>query len=98
DWLRFAESVAAGTAPARAHATAAGLEQFARLAAELGGTPVGIAVRARSRSADTAVSVVVVGPGWVHRERRMVFLSGANGRFRAALAAIHILLTAIRAH
>jgi hypothetical protein len=40
----------------------------------------------------------VAGPEWVHRERRMVFLGGANGRLRAALAAVHILLTAIRAH
>jgi hypothetical protein len=40
----------------------------------------------------------VVGPGWSHRERRMVFLGGSNGRTRAALAAAHILLTAIRAH
>jgi hypothetical protein len=44
------------------------------------------------------VSVVVVGPDWVHRERRIVFLGGANGRLRSALAAVHILLTALRAH
>jgi hypothetical protein len=96
-WLRFSESLAADTATARAHADAAGLEHLARRAAELGETSVGIAVRARSRAADTAVSVVVAGPGWVHRERRMVFLGGANGRLRSALAAAHILLTAIRA-
>ena len=98
DWLRFAETITDRTATARAHATGAGLEQLARRAAELGETPLGIAVRARSRNSDTAVSVVVVGPGWVHRERRMVFLGGANGRLRAALAAVHVLLTAIRAH
>jgi hypothetical protein len=39
-----------------------------------------------------------VGSDWVHRERRIVFLGGANGRLRSALAAVHILLTAIRAH
>jgi hypothetical protein len=65
---------------------------------ELGGAPVGIGVRARPRGADTAVSVAVVGPGWVHREHRMVFLGGENGRLRAGLAAAHILLTAIRSN
>jgi hypothetical protein len=64
---------------------------------DVGGATVGIGVRARPRGADTAVSVVVVGPDWVHRERRIVFLGGANGRLRSALAAVHILLAAIRA-
>ena len=98
EWLRFCETLAAGTATARDHAGADGLEHLARRGAELGEAAFGIAVRARARGADTAVSVVVIGPGWVHRERRMVFLGGANGRTRAALAAAHILLTAIRTH
>jgi len=98
DWLTFSESLAVGTATAREHRTAEGLEHLARRGAELGGAAVGIAVRARSRGADTAVSIVVIGPGWAHRERRMVFLGGANGRIRAALAAAHVLLAAIRAH
>jgi nicotinamide-nucleotide amidase len=98
EWLRFSETLAAGTPTARDHTSAAALEHLARRGAELGDAAIGIAVRARSRGADTAVSVVVVGPGWVRRERRMVFLGGANGRTRAALAAVHILLTAIRTH
>ena len=98
DWLRFSESLAQDTPSAREHGTADGLEHLARRAAELGEAPIGIGIRARSRGADTAVSVVVAGPGWTHRERRMVFLGGSNGRTRAALAAAHILLTAIRAH
>jgi nicotinamide-nucleotide amidase len=98
DWLRFSESLAAGTATARAHGTSDGLEHLARRGAELGEAPIGIGVRARARGADTAISVVVTGPGWTHRERRMVFLGGSNGRTRAALGAAHILLTAIRAH
>lgn len=98
DWLRFTEMLAGDTATARAHRTADGLEHLARRAAELGQAPVGIGVRARPRQADTAVSVVVVGPDWVHRERRMVFLGGVNGRLRAALAAVHVLLTAVREH
>jgi nicotinamide-nucleotide amidase len=95
-WLRFAESLAADTETARAHRTGAGLEDLARRAAELGEAAVAVAVRARSRGGDTAVSVVVVGPDWVHRERRIVFLGGENGRSRAALAAAHIVLTAVR--
>jgi nicotinamide-nucleotide amidase len=98
DWLSFSESLAAGTATAREHASADALEHLARRAAELGGTAIGIAVRARARGSDTAVSVVVIGPGWTKRERRMVFLGGSNGRLRAALAAADILLKAIRAH
>ena len=98
EWLHFSEALAAGTATARDHASADALEHLARRGAELGEAGFGIAVRARARGADTAVSVVVIGPGWVHRERRMVFLGGANGRTRAALAAAHILLTAIRTH
>jgi nicotinamide-nucleotide amidase len=97
-WLRFAEALAGDTATALTHATADGLEHLARRGADLGEATIGVAVRARPRGADTAVTVVVVGPEWVHRERRMVFLGGANGRLRAALAAVHILLTAIRAH
>jgi hypothetical protein len=98
DWVRFAESLAEGSAAARAHRTTAGLEALARRAAELGETPYAIGVRARARGADTAVSFVVLGPDWTHRERRMVFLGGSNGRSRAALAAAHTLLSAIRAH
>jgi nicotinamide mononucleotide (NMN) deamidase PncC len=97
-WLTFAESLAATTATAKAHGSAAGLEHLARRGAELGEASIGIAVRARARGADTAVAVVVTGPGWIHRERRMVFLGGSNGRTRAALAAVHVLLAAIRAH
>ena len=97
-WLTFTESLGAGTATARAHGSAAALEHLARRAAELGDAALGIAVRARSRGADTAASIVVTGPGWSHRERRMVFLGGANGRTRVALAAVHVLLTAVRGH
>jgi hypothetical protein len=57
---------------------------------------VGIAVRARPRRGDTAVSVVVVHPGGVHRERRIVFLGGPMGRSRAGLAAAAVLLAELR--
>ncbi|HET7472462.1 MAG TPA: molybdopterin-binding protein [Candidatus Limnocylindrales bacterium] len=98
DRIRFSEALASETSTAQAHASAEGLEHLTRRAAELGGSAIAIGVRARPRGGDTAVSVVVVSPDWTHRERRIVFLGGSNGRTRAALAAAHILLTAIRAH
>jgi hypothetical protein len=96
DWNPFTESRGAATATARAHGTAAGLEHLARRAMELAGAEFGVAVRARARGADTAVSVVVVTPNGVHRERRLVFLRGPMGRSRTALAAAHVLLDSIR--
>jgi nicotinamide-nucleotide amidase len=95
-WLRFTESLAGDAPAAAAHSNPVGLEALARRAMEVGGASVGVGVRARRRGADTAVSVVVVGPAWVHFERRIVFLGGSNGRLRSALAAVHILLTEIR--
>ncbi|HUQ79099.1 MAG TPA: molybdopterin-binding protein [Patescibacteria group bacterium] len=97
-WIRIAVSVAGDSAVAREHGTAAGLEALARRAMARGDAQVGIGVRARERGADTAVSIVVVGPDWVQRERRVVFLGGPNGRTRSALAAAHVLLTALRTH
>jgi nicotinamide-nucleotide amidase len=73
------------------------LQHYAARARELGGADVGLALRARPRHGDTAASVVVVTPTGVHRQRRLVFLDGANGRSRAALAAAAILLEALRA-
>jgi ribosomal protein L1 len=64
---------------------------------EVGGTEVAVGLRARPRRGDTAVSVVVLLPDGVHRERRLVFLDGPNGRSRAALAAAAILLAQLRA-
>jgi hypothetical protein len=63
----------------------------------VGSASVGIGVRARPRGDDTAVSVVVVRPDGVHRERRLVFLGGSNGRSRAGLTAAAILLAQVRA-
>lgn len=61
------------------------------------GADVALAVRARPRAGDTAVSVVVVTPAGTHRESRLAFLSGEQGRHRAALAAADILLRRLRA-
>jgi hypothetical protein len=72
------------------------LAAFARAARDTGGADVGLALRARPRKGDTAVTVAVVTPDGTHQERRLVFLDGANGRSRAALAAAAILLATLR--
>ena len=69
---------------------------FAHGARETAGTDVGLAMRVRPRKGDTSVSVAVVTPAGSHEERRLVFLDGANGRSRAALAAAAILLATLR--
>jgi nicotinamide-nucleotide amidase len=98
-WLAFGESLAPGAPGASAHAdgrTMAGLEALVRRAMTLGGAAIGVGVRSRPRNDDTAVSIVVVGPDGIHRERRQVFLGGANGRSRAGLAAAAVLLAQLR--
>ena len=60
------------------------LVAFARRARELGGAEVGIAVRARPRTGDTAVSIAIVTPLGERRVRRLVFLTGPMGRSRSA--------------
>jgi molybdenum cofactor synthesis domain-containing protein len=86
-WLRRTESVAAGTSDGSPD-----LEQLAERAREAAGSEVGVAVRARPRGEDTAVSIVVASPRGSHHERRLAFLGGAQGRSRAALAAAGVLL------
>jgi nicotinamide-nucleotide amidase len=95
-WIRLAEALAPDAPAAAAHVAGHGLEVLARNGLAVGGANVGVGVRARERGADTAVSVVVVDGERVHHETRVVFLGGANGRSRAALAAAHILLTTLR--
>lgn len=72
------------------------LEALARRARARGGSEVSVGVRARPRGGDTAVGVVVLRPGSTHHERRLVFLDGAQGRSRAALAAAAVLLADLR--
>jgi hypothetical protein len=73
-----------------------GLEALARNGRDVGGADVGLGVRVRARGDDTAVTVVVVLPDRTHRERRLAFLGGAQGRLRAALIAAHVLLDQLR--
>jgi nicotinamide-nucleotide amidase len=63
---------------------------------DVAGADVGMAVAARPRGGDTAVSVALALPDRTHRERRLAFLTGPQGRSRAALSAAAILLEQLR--
>jgi hypothetical protein len=73
------------------------IEDMARAARDRAGSDVGVAVRARRRGADTAVSVAVATPGDVHREQRLALFGGTHGRGGAALVAAAILLARLQA-
>ena len=112
DWLRIAESLAPNAPAASGHADAEtdgadradglptgptdGLEALARRASQVGGADIGVGVRVRERGGDTAVTVVVISPDRVHRERRLAFLGGPAGRSRAALVAAAAVLFELR--
>lgn len=76
----------------------AGFERPEELAERVrqGVADVGLALRIRARGGDTGASIAVVTPNGLHRERRVVFLDGAAGRTRAALAAADVLLRQLR--
>jgi hypothetical protein len=110
-WLRFDEALAADSPGALAHGSTepsqdddpdgdAGpgeiLARYAQRARELGGSEVGMAVRATPRRGDTAVSVAIVTPDRSVRQRRLVFLDGAHGRTRAALSSASVLFEVLR--
>lgn len=73
------------------------LLRFARRARELGGAEIGVAIRARPRTGDTAVSIAVSTPSVERKVRRIVFLTGSLGRSRSALAAAAFVLETLRA-
>ena len=90
-----AGAAATGDADADPPSAIDDLLRFARRARELGGADVGVAVRARPRRGDTAVSIAIVTPAHERHDRRIVFLTGALGRSRAALAAAAVVLEAL---
>lgn len=89
--LRRAESL---SGPPR---SGTGIEAEARAAASGSGAEVGLAVAARPRGDDTAISLAVATPAGVQRERRIGLLGGGPGRSRAALIAAAALLHGLRA-
>ena len=90
------DDAAGSPAPGEPDPVPSGLIAYARRARELGGADVGIAVRARPRSGDTAVAVSIVTPRGERSVSRLVFLTGAQGRSRAALSAASVLFETLR--
>ncbi len=72
------------------------LAGLAREIRDAAGAEVGLAVRARTRGGDMAVSIAVVDLAGEHAERRVAFLAGATGRNRAALLAAAVLQARLR--
>lgn len=83
-WFVFGETVSPDSPLARAHH---GLEPFATRVREVAATDCGLAVRARERRGDTSVTVATDIEGRRSRITRTAFLTGDQGRRRAALAA-----------
>jgi nicotinamide-nucleotide amidase len=86
--------VVARTLPADHRPAGGGRVDLRAMAAEAsrdGSAKVGVAVRARTRGQDMAVSVAVADPSGVHAVRRIAFLAGPQGRSRAALLAAAVL-------
>jgi len=92
--LAFGETLTERPAPHDGHR--ATLEHLAARVRDLGSCEVGLAVEARERGGDTAASVAITTPDDDHKETRVVFLGGAQGRSRAAIAAAAILLSRLR--
>ena len=61
-----------------------------------GQVEVGVAVRARPRGGELAVSVAVVTPDRERRQTRATYLGGSMGRSQAALITAATLFDAIR--
>ena len=72
----------------------AGMIERAEDARADAGTAIGLAVHVLDQGDDAVASIAVVTPARQVVERRTVFLGGANGRIRAALAAASVLLAA----
>jgi nicotinamide-nucleotide amidase len=79
-WFVFSELLAPGGAMARTHRGARPYASRVRVAA---GTDVGLAVRARERRGDMAVTIAVDDGRRATEVRRLAFLTGDQGRRRA---------------
>ena len=95
DRLAFGETLLERPAPH--DGPRAALEDLAARDRELGACEVGLAVEVRERGGDTAVTVAIDSPDGRHKETRVVFLGGVQGRNRAAIAASAVLLERLRA-
>jgi len=92
--LAFAETLLVRPTPHDGHP--ADLEHLAARVRELGACEVGLAVEAVVHRGDLAASIAIFDPAGTHHERRVVFLDGALGRSRVAIAAAASLLARLR--
>ena len=69
---------------------------MARRSLDAAGADVALAVRARPRGSELAVSVAVVTPRGEQRQTRTTYIGGDMGRSQAALIAAATLLGALR--
>jgi nicotinamide-nucleotide amidase len=83
-WLVYGELLAPESELARSQP---GMDAFASRVRAVAGTDVGLAVRARERNGDMAVTVAVALRDDVSQVTRTAFLGGEMGRRRAALIA-----------
>jgi nicotinamide-nucleotide amidase len=72
------------------------LLRHAKLVRSSAGVEVGLAVRARPRGSQLAVSVAIVTPGGEHRQTRTTYIGGSLGRTQSALLAAAALTAALR--
>jgi len=90
EWLLFAETLAPGGALASRHPD---IRTFAAYVRGFADADIGLAIRARERGGDTAVTIAIdlgeaaSDPDRVHRVTRTAFLIGDEGRRRAAITA-----------
>jgi nicotinamide-nucleotide amidase len=87
-WLVFAELLGPSSPLLAVHRTP---DPFARRVREAAPADVGLAVMARERRGDTAVTVAVAIRDEVLKETRTAFLGGPEGRRRAALVSAGVL-------
>jgi nicotinamide-nucleotide amidase len=85
EFLRLLEVVAPGSSLDGGRDE--GVEPHAEQVRMRAGTDLGLALRARERAGDTAVSIAIASDAGTHRVTRTAFLGGEQGRRRAAIAA-----------
>jgi molybdenum cofactor synthesis domain-containing protein len=94
DWLAIAETRPLSTSTD--DADEGGLMERAQRVRSNGGVEVGLAVRARPRGSELAVSVAIITPGGERRHTRSTYTGGSLGRSQAALVAAATLSAALR--
>jgi nicotinamide-nucleotide amidase len=96
EWLSLVEVRPLGSSNEDAGDGGGGLLERAGRVRSAAGAQVGLAVRARPRGSELAVSVAIVTPNGEHRHTRTTYTGGSLGRSQSALLAAAALLAALR--